>query len=698
MTVKDYSEAIYAGVLGKIIGVYLGRPVEGWDYKKIQEEFGELHYYVHEQCGVPLIVSDDDISGTFGFFKTLKDNNYQNLTSKQFGNSWLNYIIEDKTVLWWGGLGRSTEHTAFLRLKNGVEAPLSGSIAYNGTTLAEQIGAQIFIDALAMSCPDDPDLAVKLIKASASVSHDGMAVEAACFLGAMQAMAFSEKNMDTLMDNGMKYLSSELLIKAIQDVREICSKETDWRKVRAYMEPKYGYEVYPGCCHIIPNHLMVIASLLLGGDDFQKSIMIAASAGWDTDCNAGNVGCLNGIRLGLDGIDKGANFRKPVSDLMYVVTADGGSVVTDAVKEAHKIIEASYRLKGQDYEGQPKKYTFDFKGSTQGFEPCPHAEPKWDIVQLSNSNETLSQNGLLISFHHLAKGMAGRISTPTFIDFDKLAANFSTVASPTLYSTQKVEATFINPNHESIQVRQYALYYDKDDTVHTAYGEWQSLESGESTYTWSVPDTKGMPIFRIGYEFGSDQRFNKQIILKDMDWKGAPKLFYQTGMMMTSIWKTNPFWLQTWTSSAKHFAADFKYTFCISHHEANGIATIGSKDWDHYSVESRLIFSLHGRAGLVARSNGHRRYYAAVYEGGNQVSIIARKDHEVKVLASAPFSYEEDRLYHTRFNVIGNQLSLVVEGEELISVTDDDNLYSSGAAGFLMEKGTMVADGFMIKS
>ena len=26
----DYAERVYAGVLGKVIGVYLGRPFEGW--------------------------------------------------------------------------------------------------------------------------------------------------------------------------------------------------------------------------------------------------------------------------------------------------------------------------------------------------------------------------------------------------------------------------------------------------------------------------------------------------------------------------------------------------------------------------------------------------------------------------------------------------------------------------------------------
>ena len=52
----------YDVVLGKFIGVYLGRPFEGWTYDRIMKELGEINYYVHERLGVPLIVTDDDIS------------------------------------------------------------------------------------------------------------------------------------------------------------------------------------------------------------------------------------------------------------------------------------------------------------------------------------------------------------------------------------------------------------------------------------------------------------------------------------------------------------------------------------------------------------------------------------------------------------------------------------------------------------
>ena len=52
---NDYTERVYAGVLGKIIGVYLGRPFEGWTYERIQQRLGDITDYVHAELGVPLL-------------------------------------------------------------------------------------------------------------------------------------------------------------------------------------------------------------------------------------------------------------------------------------------------------------------------------------------------------------------------------------------------------------------------------------------------------------------------------------------------------------------------------------------------------------------------------------------------------------------------------------------------------------------
>ena len=125
----DYDEQVYAGVLGKVIGVYMGRPFEGWTKERIQEKWGQIDRYVHEDVGASLVVSDDDITGTFTFIRALEDSGlYEQTPEEFFGKNWLNYLIEEKTILWWGGMGLSTEHTAYLRLKNGIPSHRSGCI------------------------------------------------------------------------------------------------------------------------------------------------------------------------------------------------------------------------------------------------------------------------------------------------------------------------------------------------------------------------------------------------------------------------------------------------------------------------------------------------------------------------------------------------------------------------------------------
>ena len=187
----DYLERAYAAVLGKLIGVYLGRPFENWTYQRIVRELGPIEYYVHDRLDCPLIVTDDDIAGTFTFIRALEDHGARaDLSSREIGETWLNYIVEQRSILWWGGNGNSTEHTAWLNLKRGIAAPMSGSIAANGRAVAEQIGAQIFIDGWAIVAPGDPKLAARLAEQAARVSHDGAAVDAAKLWAAMEAEAF----------------------------------------------------------------------------------------------------------------------------------------------------------------------------------------------------------------------------------------------------------------------------------------------------------------------------------------------------------------------------------------------------------------------------------------------------------------------------------------------------------------------------
>lgn len=235
-------------------------------------------------------------------------------------------------------MGNSTEYTAYLRLKHGVKAPHSGSIATYGKMAAEQIGAQIFIDGWGMIAPGEPEIAAEFARKAASVSHDGEAIYGAQIVAAMEAQAFVESDIDKLLDTAVALIPKDSVIyRMVADLREWHSGEKDWRANREKIAANYGYDKFGDNCHMVPNHAPIILALLHGDVDFQKTLMNVSTCGWDTDCNSGNVACPLGIRGGLAAIDFGPNWRGPIADRMYLPTEDGGRCITDAVAETFRI-------------------------------------------------------------------------------------------------------------------------------------------------------------------------------------------------------------------------------------------------------------------------------------------------------------------------------------------------------------------------
>jgi ADP-ribosylglycohydrolase len=699
-----FEEKTYAGVVGKLCGVYLGRAVEGWSYDAIRKRFDEIEYYVADQVGWPLIVPDDDISGTFLFYRALEDNNFpKDVSAKAIGDTWLNYIVEDKTVLWWGGLGRSTEHTAYLRLKAGIHAPESGSAKLNSRAMAEAIGSEIFIDTWAMANPGDPERAAAMARAAATVSHDGIAVEAAVLLAAMEAQAYVESDVNKLLDLGCTFSRMDELRRVIGDVREQCAKANDWRSVRQWLEENHSYRHYPGCCPMMPNHALVIASLLLGGDDLQRGLMIAVSSGWDTDCNAGNLACLNGIRLGMKAFADGPDFRGPVADLMYVVGADGGECLSDAVIETRRVLRTAAALQGTEYTPPKARFAFEFPGSVQGWTLCPLHEGPQAIKAVGNINDSTTDNGLELRYEALARGITGSVSVPTFIDPKPKAAKetsyFEVLASPSVYETQTVKAKVRVLGDAAPDLRFFIIHFDGDGNLAKVRGQLIHLKNGNNDLTWKVPTIGGLPIHRIGIELSSETRQSGSVALLEMDWSGAPEAFVMGGIYDLSPnitpFDTSSFWVKSFVSSARHFAPDVGSTFSLSHPGANGLATTGGRDWVDYTVSSRLTMDLHKATGLVGRSRGHRRYYAGIVE--NQVAkIIKRRDEHVTVLAEAPFAYEENSKLKFEVKVVGDQIAFSVDGATLLKAADAE--YVSGGAGFFIEEGTIPALGFEVRA
>jgi len=209
MTTSEYLNRLYAGFLGMNIGIRLGAPVEPsqWSSERIERFYGDIHGYIKTFKN---FAADDDANGPVFFLRALSDLGQEKvLQSSDVAEAWLNYTREGVGMFWWGGYGVSTEHTAYLNLKAGIPAPMSGSIAMNGETLAQQIGGQIFIDTWGLLFPGDCKTAARYAKIAASVSHDGEALEGAAFMAAAIAKAFDSDDVSVIIDAALQEISSQ---------------------------------------------------------------------------------------------------------------------------------------------------------------------------------------------------------------------------------------------------------------------------------------------------------------------------------------------------------------------------------------------------------------------------------------------------------------------------------------------------------
>ncbi|MBW7922354.1 MAG: ADP-ribosylglycohydrolase family protein [Rubellimicrobium sp.] len=695
---NDYLERVYAGVLGKLIGVYLGRPFEGWTHQRIMEELGPIEYYVHDRLNQPLVVTDDDVAGTFTFIRALEDYGISpDLSAEDIGKAWLNYICEERSILWWGGNGNSTEHTAWLNLKKGIPAPQSGSTAVNGLTVAEQIGAQIFIDGWAMVAPAQPQLAARLAEQAGKVSHDGESVHAAMLWAAMEAEAFRTSDIDRLIDTGLSVIPADCgIARLIADIRRWHGENPDWYACRQLIEDHYGYDRYPGNCHVVPNHALMIMAVLYAPDDFQKAQMIVNTSGWDTDCNAGNVGCLLGIMHGLDGLEAGPDWRGPVADRLLISSADGGNSVTDAVRVAQYLAGLGHRLAGETAPPAPKdgaQFHFSLPGSVQGFRTEPMvggaARPVISNAQFEGSR------ALALAYAALGPGQEAVALTPVFSPPEVLnMRTYDLMASPLLYPGQVLSARVVAPgdNAGTITARLRIRAYDGNDRLRDIDGAPLTLAPGaEAVLEWRLPELDGQPVAEIGLVVAAaGPRASGRVLLDRMRWDGTPD------MVLHRPEGDCDFWRMAWVNGVDFFSKRFPPSFRISQSRGEGLVSHGTRQWRDYTVSADITLHLGAWGGLAVRVQGLRRYYGVRLVREGRIEIVRVRDDATTVLAAQPFEVTLEETVPFTVTVSGSGITARVGDATLRAQDDSAEALHDGALGLIIHEGALSTDAVRI--
>ena len=711
----DYLDRVYAGVLGKLIGVYVGRPFEGWTHERILQELGPIRFYVHEKVKSPLVVTDDDVSGTFVFVRALEEHGVKgNLSAEDIGRTWLNNTVEKKSIFWWGGRGVSTEHTAYLNLKRGIKAPSSGSIKVNGQTIAEQIGSQIFIDGWAMVAPGNPALAAKLAEAAASVSHDGVAVHAAKLWAVMEAEAFISKDIDRLLDVGLKYIPAESqLTKLITDIRGWAKTDGDWMKTRQRIEDAYGYDKFQGHCHVMPNHGIMISALIYGGHDFHHAIHIINTSGWDTDCNSGNVGCLVAIMHGMSAFENGPDWRGPLADRALISSSDGGYSINNAARLTYDLVNMGRRLVGLNALPPPKKgaqFHFTLPGSVQGFIATPNSLLP-GLIRVQQGVDGQGRSGLAVQLDGLTNCVEPvEVMTQAFSppEVQQMEKTYDLMAAPLVYPGQTMTAVLRadGSNKLPVSVNLRLKHYVISDTLKSMDGPSTTLAPGqEQVLCWTIPDVfDSQPIQQLGVAVAClDGYFKGKIWLDSLSYSGTPQLTLKrpSALMELPRESTRPgmlwsFWSRAWIHNLSNLTVSFAaMSFSLAQDQGEGVMTTGTRDWTDYRVTAPRLQVTLGSAGLAVRVQGLNRYYSLIFKpGGTIVALVKARDEVRTELACVDHPWSLDEIYSVTLSVEGDTITGFI-GDRMI-LEAKDNAYVGGGIGAVVVDGSVCIDQFDI--
>ncbi|GAA4840977.1 ADP-ribosylglycohydrolase family protein [Paenibacillus vulneris] len=674
MTPTNYLEKVYSGYLGMNIGIRLGAPVEPtiWTYERIRNTYGEITDYVKEFKN---FAADDDANGPYYFLRALYDDAVdRDVTPNDVARAWLNYAREGIGMFWWGGYGVSTEHTAFINLKNGIPAPQSGSIEQNGLIIAEQIGGQIFIDTWGLVNPGNPKKAADFGEAAARVSHDGEGVLGARFFCAAIAQAFLTSDINEIMEAGLAQIPADSLY--AQVARAVLAFHAehpdDFRACRDMLERDWGYDKYKGVCHIIPNAGVCVLAMIYGQGDFNRTVEIATMCGWDTDCNAGNVGTVLGVAVGLEGIaDK---YRKPINDSIVMSGISGYLNILDIPSYAKELTILGYRLAKEpcpqelldSFKEDEVYFDFELPGSTHNIRV---SDPFFCQARHSTEKAFKGTGSLEVVFDRMVRGEKSKVFYKPFYTRDDFSdERYSPTFAPRAYSGQKVSMNIYLDQwsgNETMGIAPYVRLAKSKKELVQGYiklvnQEWIHVE-------FDIPDSEGELIDEVGivleaYSTRKPKSLGR-VFIDEFRIYGKADYRIDFGKQSMDFGCVTPF---AHNHGAWSLVDGTMYLMTAEPSEAY----TGSYFARDYSVSVKINPQI-GDSHLVAiRAQGAMRGYHAGFDGKDQVAIYIN-DFGYKKLVSASYAWQFNQEYDLKVTAQGNTITLSINGEQVLTHTDD---------------------------
>jgi hypothetical protein len=301
-------------------------------------------------------------------------------------------------------------------------------------------------------------------------------------------------------------------------------------------------------------------------------------------------------------------------------------------------------------------------------------------------------------YHGIAPGRIARAATPTFIPSVETARYFeqrgySLLASPTLYAGQTVRAGLSADANDAQPVAcgLYLRTYGPDDELIMTRGPQVELAPGAyHAFTWQVGDTAGAPIAEIGVEIRSERPAHGTVYLDYLTWDGAPDVRLGRPAYAGSMWR------RAWVNGVDVWHERWPEPYRLVQNSGRGLVIQGTREWTDYQVSAAITPHMVKAAGIAARVQGMRRYYALLLCNDGKARLIKALDGDT-VLAEADFPWAFGGTYELRLKVVGKRVEAGVDGETLFRVEDPDRPLAGGGVALVCEEGRAATDAVTVK-
>ena len=135
--------------------------------------------------------------------------------------------------------------------------------------------------------------------------------------------------------------------------------------------------------------------------------------------------------------------------------------------------------------------------------------------------------------------------------------------------------------------------------------------------------------------------------------------------------------------------------FRIIQNSGRGLLMQGTREWSDYRVSADVTPWLTSSAGIAARVQGMRRYYALLLTSDGHARLLKCLSGET-VLSEIPFPWAQGTTHRFELEVRGAAISASIDGRKLPPARDDVNPLTGGAAAFLCEEGCMTSDAMRV--